>query len=112
MDEFALSAYLRPTVEIAPCASLVGGLRWTQEVGMALNNAIATGLVAASFLVGGPFLVSTADFAEQAAIKALDTDNDGTLDLAEVTKAAESVFDRLNKDQAHDHVYSRTYWIV
>jgi Ca2+-binding EF-hand superfamily protein len=66
---------------------------------MALNNAIATGLVAASFLVGGPFLVSTAAFAEPSAIKALDTDNDGTLDLAEVTKAAETVFDRLNKDQ-------------
>ena len=66
---------------------------------MALNKAIATALAAGSFLVGGPFLVSTPAFAEGSAIKALDADHDGTVDLDEATKAAEAVFDRLNKDQ-------------
>ena len=66
---------------------------------MALRKAVATGLLAGSFLVGGQFLVCAAAFAEQSAIKALDADNDGTLDLEEVTKAAQAVFDRLNKDQ-------------
>ena len=72
---------------------------------MTFGKAVATGLIAGSFLVGAPFLVSTAAFAEQSPVKALDTDNDGTLDLAEVTKAAEAVFDRLNKD--HDDTLDR-----
>ncbi|PWB79981.1 MAG: calcium-binding protein [Methylocystaceae bacterium] len=36
--------------------------------------------------------------AAQSPIKTFDTDNDGTLDLAEVKKAASAVFDRLEKD--------------
>jgi len=44
-------------------------------------------------------LVTSPARAEQSAIKALDTDNDGTLDLDEVTKAAQAVVDRLQKDQ-------------
>jgi hypothetical protein len=32
-------------------------------------------------------------------IKTFDTDNDGTLDLAEVNKAAEATFDKLEKDK-------------
>jgi Ca2+-binding EF-hand superfamily protein len=55
-------------------------------------------------VVGSAFLSGTLDAtapaqAEQAALKALDTDNDGTLDLDEVTTAAQAVFDRLEKDQ-------------
>ena len=66
---------------------------------MAPGKILATGLVAAACLVGGAFLVSVPAFAQQSAIKALDLDNDGTLDLNEVTKAAETVFDHLQKDQ-------------
>jgi len=71
---------------------------------MTLKQAIA-GLATGAFLVGGPFFASTAAFAERSAIKALDTDNDGTVDLAEVTKAAQTAFDRFNKD--HDDTLDR-----
>ncbi len=66
---------------------------------MTLGRMLAIGLIGGGFLVGGALIVETPAFAQQAAIKALDTDNDGTLDLAEATKAAEAVFDRLQKDQ-------------
>jgi Ca2+-binding EF-hand superfamily protein len=66
---------------------------------MTLGKILATGLVAGGFLMGGAFVASVPAHAEKSAIKALDTDNDGTLDLDEVTKAAQAVFDRLNKDQ-------------
>jgi len=66
---------------------------------MALRKVLTTGLVAGSFLLGGAWIANTPALAQQATIKALDTDNDGTLDLNEVTKAAEAVFDRLEKDQ-------------
>jgi Ca2+-binding EF-hand superfamily protein len=56
------------------------------------------GLIVGSALAGGVLVTSPAR-AEQTAIKALDTDNDGTLDLDEVTQAAQAVFDRLQKDQ-------------
>jgi Ca2+-binding EF-hand superfamily protein len=59
---------------------------------------LVLGLIVGSVLSGGALVTSPAS-AEQAAIKALDTDNDGTLDLDEVTKAAQAVFDRLQKDQ-------------
>jgi Ca2+-binding EF-hand superfamily protein len=38
-------------------------------------------------------------------VKALDTDNDGTVDLAEAKKAASAVFDRLDRD--HDGTLDR-----
>src|SRR5271165_7160763 len=66
---------------------------------MTFSKILAAGLVAGGFLMSGAFIAPVPAQAEQSAIKALDTDNDGTLDLAEVTKAAEAVFDRLNKDQ-------------
>jgi len=66
---------------------------------MALRKLLTTGLLAGCCLVGGASIATAPAYAQQAAIKALDTDNDGTLDLNEVTKAAEAVFDRLQKDQ-------------
>ncbi len=65
---------------------------------MRIEKLLALGLIAGSAVVGGALVAAPAQ-AEQAAIKALDTDNDGTLDINEVTKAAEAVFDRLQKDQ-------------
>jgi hypothetical protein len=65
---------------------------------MALRKMLATTLVVGGFSVAGTFVAVPAQ-ARQSAIQALDTDNDGTLDLDEVTKAAEAVFVRLNKDQ-------------
>ena len=66
---------------------------------MTLGKMLAIGLVGGSFLVGGALVIQPSAFAQQTAIKALDTDNDGTLDLDEATKAAGAVFDRLQKDQ-------------
>jgi len=66
---------------------------------MTFSKRLAAGLVAGAFLMGGAFVASAPAQAQQSAIKALDADNDGTLDQAEVTKAAEAVFDRLNQDQ-------------
>ena len=66
--------------------------------GMRIEKLLALALIAGSAFLGGT-LVAAAAQAEQSAIKALDTDNDGTLDVNEVTKAAEAVFDRLQKDQ-------------
>ncbi len=65
---------------------------------MKIEKLLALGLIAGSAFLGGPLFAAPAR-AEQAAIKALDTDNDGTLDVSEVTKAADTVFDRLQKDQ-------------
>ena len=65
---------------------------------MRIEKLLALGLIAGSAFLGGTLVVAPAR-AEQSAIKALDTDNDGTLDINEVTKAAEAVFDRLQKDQ-------------
>jgi Ca2+-binding EF-hand superfamily protein len=47
--------------------------------------------------VGSPVL---ADSRRTAAIRMFDTDNDGTLDLAEVKKAASALFSKLDRD--HD----------
>jgi len=66
---------------------------------MAVGKILSTGMIAGSFLLGGAWIVNAPALAQQATVKALDTDNDGTLDLNEVTKAAEAVFDRLQKDQ-------------
>jgi hypothetical protein len=65
---------------------------------MRIEKLLALGLIAGSAFLGGTLVVAPAR-AEQSAIKALDTDNDGTLDINEVTKGAEAVFDRLQKDQ-------------
>jgi len=65
---------------------------------MRIEKLLVLGLIAGSAFLGGTLVAAPAQ-AEQAAIKALDTDNDGTLDINEVTKAAEAVFDRLQKDQ-------------
>ena len=65
---------------------------------MRIEKLLALGLIAGSAFLGGTLVAAPAR-AEQSAIKALDTDNDGTLDINEVTKAAEAVFDRLQKDQ-------------
>lgn len=45
-------------------------------------------------LVGAPALAKGGE----KALKLLDTDNDGTVDLAEAKKAATGVFDKFNKD--------------
>lgn len=66
---------------------------------MTPGKMFSIGLVAGGFLVGGSFVASVPAHAEKSAVKALDTDNDGTLDLDETTKAAQAVFDRSNKDQ-------------
>ena len=65
---------------------------------MRIEKLLALGLIAGSAFLGGTLVTAPAR-AEQSAIKALDTDNDGTLDINEVTKWAEAVFDRLQKDQ-------------
>ncbi|WP_036293838.1 calcium-binding protein [Methylosinus sp. PW1] len=54
--------------------------------------ALGAGLCFASAMVAQPV------FAAPSPIKSFDTDNDGTLDLAEVSKAAAAVFDKLEKD--------------
>ena len=51
------------------------------------------GLLSAGVVVYAP-----AAFAASDVVKKLDTDNDGTLDLAEVKAAASAKFDALNKD--------------
>ncbi|WP_246207110.1 calcium-binding protein [Methylocystis heyeri] len=66
---------------------------------MTLAKMFVIGLIGGGLSLSGAFFFPTPSFAQQAAIKALDADNDGTLDLGEVTKAAQIVFDRLEKDQ-------------
>jgi Ca2+-binding EF-hand superfamily protein len=58
-----------------------------------VSELIACGLAAAIF----PIASGSESFAA-AALAALDKDNDGTLDLAEVKDAAASMFDQLEKD--------------
>ncbi len=59
--------------------------------------ALLTLAVATLSGVGAPVL---ADTRRAAAVRMFDTDNDGTLDLAEVKKAASALFARLDRD--HD----------
>jgi hypothetical protein len=54
-------------------------------------------LAAGVFLIGG--LPATAKSNNANLIKMLDTDNDGTVDLAEAKKAASALFDRLERDK-------------
>jgi len=53
--------------------------------------------VATLFAQGGPVLAASR---RSAAIRMFDTDNDGTLDLAEAKKAASAIFAKLDRD--HD----------
>ena len=54
-------------------------------------------IAAATFLIGG--LPASAQSNNGSSIKTLDTDNDGTVDLAEAKKAASALFDRLERDK-------------
>ena len=53
-------------------------------------------------LAGAPAVVAAPKAKTCAAIKAVDPDNDGTMDLAEAKAAAGKLFDKLNKDKAKD----------
>jgi Ca2+-binding EF-hand superfamily protein len=66
---------------------------------MTITKLLAASLAACGLLVSGALIDCVPAQAQQSAIKALDADNDGTLDLDEVTKAAGAVFDHLQKDQ-------------
>ena len=59
---------------------------------------ILTAIAAASFVAGS--VPALAKSKRSSPIQALDTDNDGTVDLAEAKKAASDLFDRLDRD--HD----------
>src|SRR5262245_21561525 len=50
-------------------------------------------------------LIGTAPTWSQSLLKALDTDNDGTVDLAETKSAASKLFDKLDRD--HDGTLDR-----
>jgi Ca2+-binding EF-hand superfamily protein len=54
-------------------------------------------LAAGAFLIGG--LPASAGSNNASPIKTLDTDNDGTVDVAEAKKAASALFDRLERDK-------------
>jgi hypothetical protein len=56
-------------------------------------------------LISAAFLATGADAAARDPIKMFDTDSDGTLDLAEVKKAAAAVFAKL--DPGHDGTLDR-----
>ena len=60
------------------------------------RSVVLTLAVGTLFAAAGPVLAA----GRSAAIRMLDTDNDGTLDLAEVKKAASAVFAKLDPD--HD----------
>jgi Ca2+-binding EF-hand superfamily protein len=58
------------------------------------------GRAAAGLALAGVLGQAGPSFAQSGAMKMLDTDNDGTVDLAEAKKAAGALFDKLEKD--HD----------
>lgn len=60
---------------------------------------ILTSLCLAATLAGFPALTQAKATDLAAWLKAQDPDNDGTLDMAEIKKAAEAKFDRLEKDK-------------
>ena len=64
---------------------------------MAILNCLAA---IGSILVGGPAFA-----APSRAMRLLDTDNDGTVDLEEAKKAASTLFDKLDRD--HDGTLDR-----
>jgi len=53
-----------------------------------------------TFAIGALFVGSLPAWAASNPIRLLDTDNDGTVDLAEAKKAASALFDKLERD--HD----------
>ena len=59
------------------------------------------GLAAGLLIIGGPSLAVAKEKAagQCAALKAVDPDNDGTLDLNEAKEAASKLFDKLEKDK-------------
>ena len=67
---------------------------------MAILNCLAA---IGSILVGGPAFA-----APSRAMRLLDTDNDGTVDLEEAKKAASTLFDKLDRD--HDGTLDRASW--
>ena len=60
-------------------------------------------LISAGFLAGGSAASAAASRGNP--IKMFDTDNDGTIDLAEAKKAASALFARLDRD--HDGTLTR-----
>ncbi len=62
---------------------------------------IAAG-AAFAVLAGVPAAIAAPKAKSCAAMKAVDPDNDGTMDLAEAKAAAGKLFDKLNKDKAKD----------
>jgi len=61
---------------------------------------LRTGLIIGALLVASPFVLQARADSATNAVAAWDTDHDGTLDLAEVNKAAAAEFDKLDVD--HD----------
>ena len=66
---------------------------------MKIVKPLALTLVAGLALVALPICSTAPAHAKQSALKALDGDNDGTVDADEVGKAAAIAFDRLEKDK-------------
>jgi len=64
-----------------------------------LSSAGALLAVAAASLPAPPAWTKPRATGAERAIKSLDSDNDGTLDLAEVKATASALFDRLDKDR-------------
>jgi Ca2+-binding EF-hand superfamily protein len=80
-----------------PPLAIVDIIRGAREdigrVGMISHRSIVLAL--AGLLLGGPVLSAPVG---KDAVKMFDTDNDGTLDLAEVKKAASALFAKLDAD--------------
>ena len=66
--------------------------------------ALAAGFLAAAALTGAPEQSFAASKGGKscAALKAMDPDNDGSIDLKEAQAAASALFDKLNKDKGKD----------
>jgi Ca2+-binding EF-hand superfamily protein len=65
-----------------------------------MKIAIAAGaLTLAALVASPPASARTSGQKTSAPLAALDTDKDGTVDTGEINKAAEALFDRLDKDQ-------------
>jgi len=66
--------------------------------------ALAAGLLAAAALTGAPEQSFAASKGRKSgtALKAIDPDNDGSIDLKEAQAAASALFDKLNKDKGKD----------
>ncbi|WP_442756105.1 EF-hand domain-containing protein [Methylocystis sp. JAN1] len=62
-----------------------------------MNKLYFAAALAAAALIAGP--VTPALAKKPAPVAALDTDNDSTVDLAEVKKSAEGLFDKLDTDK-------------